>query len=280
MIQTQRLTYTYPGSPAGDPVLNRIDLTVEKGSFVAILGHNGSGKSTLAKQFNAVLLPTDGKVYVDRIDTVDEGRLFDIRQRVGMVFQNPDNQIVATIVEEDVAFAPENLNLPREETAARVEYALRTVDMWEYREHQAHQLSGGQKQRVAIAGIIAMKPRCIVLDEPTAMLDPVGRRETLAAVMRLNREEGITVIMITHYMNEAVEADRVIVMDRGRIAMDGPPRAVFARAGELERLGLEAPQPAALIHRLRRRFPQLPADVLTEAEAVEALSALLAEVGR
>ena len=277
MIVTQQLSFSYEGGR--EQVLREIDLTIEQGSFVAILGHNGSGKSTLVKQFNAVLLPMGGKVFVEGIDTSDAGRLFDIRQRVGMTFQNPDNQIVATIVEEDVAFAPENLNLPRAETAARVEYALRAVGMWEYREHSANQLSGGQKQRVAIAGIIAMKPRCIVLDEPTAMLDPIGRAEVLQTVRSLNREEGITIVMITHYMNEAVEADRVLVLDRGRIAMDGTPREIFSRIDELETMGLEAPQAATLVHRLRQKFPALPKGILTEEEAVQAILTLYGEVG-
>ena len=209
MIQTIELGFSYPGE-GGAPVLQGVSLTVERGSFVAVLGHNGSGKSTLAKQMNAVLLPTEGKVLVEGIDTREEARVFEVRQKVGLAFQNPDNQIVATIVEEDVAFAPENLNIPQEETARRVEYALRAVDMWEYRTHSAHQLSGGQKQRVAIAGIIAMMPHCIVLDEPTAMLDPVGREEVLSTVRRLNRENGITIVMITHYMKEAAMADRKV----------------------------------------------------------------------
>ncbi len=277
MIQTIELGFSYPGE--GDaPVLRNVNLTVEQGSFVAVLGHNGSGKSTLAKQMNAVLLPTVGQVLVEGIDTKDEARLFEVRQRVGMAFQNPDNQIVATIVEEDVAFAPENLNIAQEETVRRVEYALKAVDMWEYRNHAAHQLSGGQKQRVAIAGIIAMMPHCIVLDEPTAMLDPLGREEVLATIRRLNRERGITIVMITHYMKEAAMADRVVVMDQGSVVLDGSPREVFSKVDYLERLGLEAPQATTLIHRLRRLCPSLPADVLDENEAADALQKLFEEV--
>ncbi|MPM19384.1 Energy-coupling factor transporter ATP-binding protein EcfA1 [bioreactor metagenome] len=274
MIETKALSFIYTGEEGERLVLDNIDLTIERGSFVAIIGHNGSGKSTLAKHFNAVLLPSGGKVYVDGIDTTDEARLFDIRQRAGMAFQNPDNQIVATIVEEDVAFAPENLGVPQKEIVQRVEHALKAVDMWEYREHAAHQLSGGQKQRVAIAGIIAMRPLCIVLDEPTAMLDPQGRKEVLKTIQSLNKDEGITIILITHYMNEAAMADRVVVLDGGKIAMDGTPREVFCRQEELLKLGLEAPQAAALVHRLREKLPSLP-EVLTPTEAEDAIAALL-----
>jgi len=273
MIETKALSFIYSGEEGERIVLDNIDLTIDKGTFVAIIGHNGSGKSTLAKHFNAVLLPSGGKVYVDDIDTTDESRLFDIRQRAGMAFQNPDNQIVATIVEEDVAFAPENLGVPQKEIVQRVEHALKAVDMWEYREHAAHQLSGGQKQRVAIAGIIAMRPLCIVLDEPTAMLDPQGRKEVLKTIQSLNKDEGITIILITHYMNEAAMADRVVVLDGGKIAMDGTPREIFCRQDELLELGLEAPQAAALVHRLREKLPAL-SEVLTPAEAEDAIAAL------
>ncbi|MBQ2698275.1 MAG: energy-coupling factor transporter ATPase [Clostridia bacterium] len=276
MLETIELTFSYPGEQR--QVLKGVTLTVERGSFVAVLGHNGSGKSTLAKQFNAVLLPSTGKVLADGMDTTEESLLFDIRQRVGLCFQNPDNQIVATIVEEDVAFAPENLNIPQAETAERVEYALKAVGMWDFREHSAHQLSGGQKQRVAIAGIIAMRPRCIVLDEPTAMLDPQGRQEVLATIRHLNREEGITVVMITHYMKEAAMADRIVVMDDGLVVLDGTPREVFQQAGYLEEIGLEAPQATSLIARLRKTCPALRADVLDEQEAAEAIAAVLREV--
>ncbi len=222
--------------------LRNINLSVPEGQFLAVLGHNGCGKSTLAKHFNAILTPTSGKVTVDGIDTADEDRLFDIRQTVGMVFQNPDNQLVATIVEEDVAFAPENLGVHPEEIRVRVDDALKQVDMYEFREHAPHQLSGGQKQRIAIAGIIAMQPRCIVMDEPTAMLDPKGRREVMKTIKRLNREHGITVILITHYMDEAAQADRVVVMDNGSVLMDDVPRNIFARADELRAVGLDVPQ--------------------------------------
>ena len=214
-------------------VLKNVNLTVPEGQFLAVLGHNGCGKSTLAKHFNAILAPTEGKVTVCGMDTADEDKLYDIRQSVGMVFQNPDNQLVATIVEEDVAFAPENLGVEPKEIRRRVDEALKQVDMYEFREHAPHQLSGGQKQRVAIAGIIAMQPRCIVMDEPTAMLDPKGRREVMKTIKELNREKGITVILITHYMDEAAQADRVVVMDEGHIIMDDVPRKVFARADEL-----------------------------------------------
>ncbi len=276
MVEMIDLTFSYPGEKDG-AVLKEVNLEIEKGSFVAVLGHNGSGKSTLAKHMNAVLLPVGGKVYVEGIDTADADRLFEVRQRVGMVFQNPDNQIVATIVEEDVAFAPENLNLPREETARRVETALKAVDMWEYREHSAHQLSGGQKQRVAIAGIIAMMPHCIVLDEPTAMLDPLGRTEVLNTVKKLNEEQGITIVMITHYMKEATMAQRIVVMDRGRIAMDGTPREVFSHVEELKDLGLEVPQATALVHELNKLCPALPDNVIDEQEAADAILHLFKE---
>ncbi len=276
MVEMIDLTFSYPGEKDG-AVLKEVNLEIEKGSFVAVLGHNGSGKSTLAKHMNAVLLPVGGKVYVEGIDTADADRLFEVRQRVGMAFQNPDNQIVATIVEEDVAFAPENLNLPREETARRVETALKAVDMWEYREHSAHQLSGGQKQRVAIAGIIAMMPHCIVLDEPTAMLDPLGRTEVLNTVKKLNEEQGITIVMITHYMKEATMAQRIVVMDRGRIAMDGTPREVFSHVEELKDLGLEVPQATALVHELHKLCPALPDNVIDEQEAADAILHLFKE---
>jgi len=255
--------------------LNDVNTVIGKGEFVAVLGHNGSGKSTLAKHFNAILLPTSGKVLVDGIDTADEDRLFEIRQHVGMVFQNPDNQIVATIVEEDVAFALENLGVEPKEIRRRVDEALKQVDMYEYREHAPHQLSGGQKQRVAIAGILAMRPDCIVLDEPTAMLDPKGRREVLKTIRQLNREFGTTVILITHYMDEAVQCDRVIVMDSGKVIDDGTPKEVFAKVEELQAVGLDVPQVTALIHELRKEGLHLPEDVLTEEECIAVLKSLL-----
>ena len=263
----------YPDEPP-QKVLEGIDLTVEKGSFVALLGHNGCGKSTLAKHFNAMLLPTGGTVLVRGIDTTDEEKKYEIRSTVGMVLQNPDNQLVSTIVEEDVAFGPENLGVPPEEIRRRVDDALKAVGMYEYREHAPHKLSGGQKQRVAIAGVIAMQPECIVLDEPTAMLDPQGRREVMQTIRALNRERGITVVLITHYMDEAVQADRVVVMDEGRILMDGTPREVFSRVDDLRRVELDVPQPTELCAALKADGLPLPDGVLSVDECVEALSML------
>lgn len=255
-------------------VLKNLSLTVPQGQFLAVLGHNGCGKSTLAKHFNAILTPTEGRVTVDGIDTADEDRLFDVRQTVGMVFQNPDNQLVATIVEEDVAFAPENLGVPPEEIRQRVDSALKQVDMYEYREHAPHQLSGGQKQRIAIAGIIAMQPRCIVMDEPTAMLDPKGRREVMQTIKRLNKEKGITVILITHYMEEAAQADRVVVMDKGRIIMDDIPQKVFSREEELEAVGLDVPQVTELANKLRKGGVDISPEIIYERQCAEAIAAL------
>ncbi len=257
-----------------NPVLKNVSLTVPEGQFLAVLGHNGCGKSTLAKHFNAILTPTGGKVIVDGIDTSDEDRLFDIRQTVGMVFQNPDNQLVATIVEEDVAFAPENLGIPPEEIRERVDYALKQVDMYDFREHAPHQLSGGQKQRVAIAGIIAMQPRCIVMDEPTAMLDPKGRREVMRTIKHLNKDKGITVVLITHYMDEAAQADRVVVMDKGKIIMDDVPRKVFSREEELEAVGLDVPQVTELANKLRKGGVDISPEIIFEQECAEAVLAL------
>ena len=265
--------YEYPDEPP-QKVLEGIDLTVEKGSFVALLGHNGCGKSTLAKHFNAMLLPTGGTVLVRGIDTTDEEKKYEIRSTVGMVLQNPDNQLVSTIVEEDVAFGPENLGVPPEEIRRRVDDALKAVGMYEYREHAPHKLSGGQKQRVAIAGVIAMQPECIVLDEPTAMLDPQGRREVMQTIRALNRERGITVVLITHHMDEAVQADRVVVMDEGRILMDGTPREVFSRVDDLRRVELDVPQPTELCAALKADGLPLPDGVLSVDECVEALSML------
>lgn len=255
-------------------VLKNINLTIPEGQFLAVLGHNGCGKSTLAKHFNAILTPTSGKVTVNGIDTSDEERLYDIRQSVGMVFQNPDNQLVATIVEEDVAFAPENLGVPPKEIRERVDNALKQVDMYEFREHAPHQLSGGQKQRVAIAGIIAMQPRCIVMDEPTAMLDPKGRREVMKTIKRLNREQGITVILITHYMEEAAQADRVVVMDDGSVLMDDVPRKIFARADELRAVGLDVPQVTELCGLLRKEGVDISTEIIFEDECADAIAAL------
>ena len=281
IIKTEELVFDYPAQTPeekGVQVLKSVDFTVKKGEFVAVLGHNGSGKSTLAKHFNAVLKPTSGKVLVEGIDTADETKLLEIRQRVGMVFQNPDNQIVATIVEEDVAFGLENLGVEPKEIRRRVDEALRKVDMVEYYRHSPHQLSGGQKQRVAIAGIIAMRPDCIVLDEPTAMLDPRGRREVLSTVRELNRENGITVILITHYMDEAVKADRVVVVDEGKILLEGTPKGVFRNVELLKNVGLDVPQVTELAYELRKEGIDIPDDILTEEECTAYLSKLLEEL--
>lgn len=256
-------------------VLKGVSLDIKKGEFTAILGHNGSGKSTIAKHMNAILLPCGGKVYVDGIDTSDEERLFDIRQRVGMVFQNPDNQIVATIVEEDVAFALENLGVPPDEMRERVDDALKSVGMYEYREHSPHQLSGGQKQRVAIAGIIAMRPDCIVLDEPTAMLDPHGRRSVLKTIRKLNREFGITIVLITHYMDEAAQADRIVVMDNGEILMDNVPKEVFSNVELMKKIGLDVPQVTELMYLLGQSGLTADTHIIDEEECAEALISLL-----
>ncbi len=258
-------------------VLKGVSLDILRGGFTAILGHNGSGKSTIAKHMNAILLPCGGTVWVDGIDTRDEEKLFDIRSRVGMVFQNPDNQIVATIVEEDVAFALENMGVPPDEMRERVDDALKSVGMYEYREHSPHQLSGGQKQRVAIAGIIAMRPECIVLDEPTAMLDPKGRKEVLKTIRRLNAKFGITIILITHYMEEAALADRIVVMDNGEIIMDGVPRDVFSNVELMKRVGLDVPQVTELMYLLGKSG--LPSDthIIDEDECANALLKLLNE---
>ena len=277
MIQTETLQFAYPAEEGQEQVqaLKGVDLEIEKGSFVVVLGHNGSGKSTLAKTFNAVLLPSGGKVHVEGLDTSNEELLLAIRQRVGMVFQNPDNQIVANVVEEDVAFAPENLGVPSEEIRKKVDDALRTVGMYEFVTHAPHLLSGGQKQRIAIAGVIAMEPACVVLDEATAMLDPIGRQEVLSTVHRLNREKGITVVLITHHMNEAEEADRVVVMDGGRVAMDGTPKEVFARVEELRSMGLTAPDTVDLLYRLRESGWNVPLDALTVEECADAITEAL-----
>ena len=277
MIKTEDLCYTYPAEEGEQQTyaLQGVDLSIEQGSFVVVLGHNGSGKSTLAKTFNAVLLPAGGKVYVEGLDTTDEALLLDIRQRVGMVFQNPDNQIVANVVEEDIAFAPENLGVPSEEIRRRVDDALKAVNMSEFVRHAPHLLSGGQKQRIAIAGVIAMEPRCIVLDEATAMLDPIGRREVLTAVHRLNKEKGITVVLITHHMNEAELADRVIVMDHGRPAMDDTPRKVFAQVDRLRAMGLTVPDTVDLLDRLKNDGWQVPLEALTVDECADAICAAL-----
>ena len=273
MIETKDLTFAYPSAEGerSTLALDGVSLSIEKGSFVVILGHNGSGKSTLAKMFNAVLLPSGGTVYVDGMDTGNEELLLEIRRRVGMVFQNPDNQIVANVVEEDVAFAPENLGVPSAEIRVRVDRALAAVGMEQFMQHAPHLLSGGQKQRIAIAGVLAMKPKCIVLDEATAMLDPIGRSEVLSTIERLHKQDGITVVLITHHMNEAENADRVIVMNDGRLAMDGTPREVFSRKAELEKLGLTVPDTVLLLDSLRQGGMDVPLDAVTVDECVDAI---------
>ena len=273
MIRTDALSFSYPVEEGQrrTTALEDVTLSIEKGSFVVVLGHNGSGKSTLAKHFNAVLLPSGGAVYVEGMNTQDEDFLLEIRRRVGMVFQNPDNQIVANVVEEDVAFAPENLGVPTAEIRRRVDDALAAVGMTEFARHAPHLLSGGQKQRVAIAGVIAMEPECIVLDEATAMLDPAGRREVLDTVHRLNRQRGITVVHITHHMSEAEDADRVIVMNDGVVAMDGTPRDIFSRVEELRSLGLAAPDTVELLHRLNGHGMSLPLTAITVDECARAI---------
>ena len=273
IISVEHLAYTYPGveGTPGIPVFEDLNLTVQEGSFVAILGTNGCGKSTLAKHFNSILLPTGGKVYVCGIDTSNEDRILTVRRNVGMVFQNPDNQIVANVVEEDVAFGPENLGIASPEIRRRVDSALKQVEMYEYREHAPHLLSGGQKQRVAIAGIIAMEPRCIVLDEPTAMLDPRGRREVIDTIGRLNREKGITVVLITHHMDEAAKADRVVVLNKGKVATDGTPQQVFAQVELLHSLGLASPETVELCWELNKLGFDLPLDKLEPEECAQTL---------
>ena len=273
IISVEHLAYTYPGveDTPGVPVFADLSLTIEEGSFVAVLGTNGCGKSTLAKHFNAILLPTGGKVYVCGIDTANEDRLITIRRNVGMVFQNPDNQIVANVVEEDVAFGPENLGIASPEIRRRVDSALKQVDMYEYRTHAPHLLSGGQKQRIAIAGVIAMEPKCIVLDEPTAMLDPRGRREVIDTIGRLNREKGITVVLITHHMDEAAKAQRVVVLDKGKVAADGTPKEVFSQVELLHGIGLAAPETVELCWELNQEGFDLPLDKLDPKECAQAL---------
>lgn len=273
IIEVKNLSFEYPITDdegniiGGNKVLDDITLDIPKGQFVAVLGHNGSGKSTLAKHFNGILLGNSGKVYVNGIDTADDDRIYDVRQTVGMVFQNPDNQLVATIVEEDVAFAPENLGLPPQQIRERVDEALNAVDMYKYRLHSAHQLSGGQKQRIAIAGVIAMRPQCIVLDEPTAMLDPKGRKSVMKTIKRLNSELGITIVLITHYMDEAAQAQRVVVMDNGKIIMDDEPKKIFSQVDRLTQVGLDVPQVTQLAYELRKEGIDISLEVLTEEEA-------------
>ena len=276
ILETKDLHFRYDEEEGPSPVvLDGVDLQIEEGTFVAVLGHNGSGKSTLAKHMNAILLPTGGKVYVDGMDTADEAKLLDIRRTVGMVFQNPDNQIVANVVEEDVAFAPENLGVPPEEIRRRVDDALKAVGMYEYREHAPHLLSGGQKQRVAIAGVIAMQPRCIVLDEPTAMLDPIGRSEVLKTIKQLNRTSGVTVVLITHHMDEAAQADRLVVMSKGKVIADGVPRDVFKQVEKLKEVGLTVPETTELLWELQKAGVDVSLDALSDEECAQTLYQLL-----
>lgn len=276
IIKTENLTYTYTvDEERSSLALDNISLKIEEGSFVAVLGHNGSGKSTFAKQLNAILLPEGGKVYVSGMDTVDESLTIEIRRIVGMVFQNPDNQMVANVVEEDVAFGPENIGIEPSEIRQRVDEALKMVGMYEYRTHAPHLLSGGQKQRIAIAGIIAMRPRCIVLDEPTAMLDPMGREEVIKTIHDLNKNNGITVILITHHMKETVDADRLIIMKNGAIIADGKPCEVFTHVEELKSVGLDVPDTTELIYQLNKEGFDLPLEALSVEECAEAIYSVL-----
>ena len=276
IIETKDLRFSYTDAEGVAPiVLDGVSLNIEKGSFVAVLGHNGSGKSTMAKHLNAILLPTGGAVYVRGMDTVQEEHLLDIRRTVGMVFQNPDNQIVANVVEEDVAFAPENLGVPSEEIRQRVDDALKAVGMYEFREHAPHLLSGGQKQRIAIAGVIAMQPECIVLDEPTAMLDPIGRADVMRTIKELNRTKGVTVVIITHHMDEAAQADRLVVMARGKVVADGTPKEVFKDVEGLKAVGLTVPETTELMWQLRKEGLDVPLDALSDEECAQALYELL-----
>jgi energy-coupling factor transport system ATP-binding protein len=272
-ILVEGVCYQYPQS--SEMALKDVNLRIKKGEFIAIIGPNGSGKSTLAKLFNGLFVPTKGRITVDGLDTRDKENIWKIRQKAGIVFQNPDNQIVATVVEEDVAFGPENLGVPPDEIRKRVDEALEIVELKEYAQKPPHLLSGGQKQRVAIAGIIAMRPDYIIMDEPTAMLDPVGRKEVISTVKRLNKEEGKTIVLITHFMEEAVEADKVIVMSEGRVVMEGTPREIFSKVGKLKAIGLDVPQVTELAHRLRGQGLAIREDVLTIDEMVECLCPLL-----
>ncbi|RGJ24143.1 energy-coupling factor transporter ATPase [Coprococcus comes] len=280
MIKTEKLVFEYAkrdeeGNIIGKSrAIDEVSLDIEPGQFIAILGHNGSGKSTLAKHMNALLVPSDGTMWVDGMDTKEEEHLWDVRQSAGMVFQNPDNQIIGTVVEEDVGFGPENLGVPTEEIWKRVEDSLKAVGMIEYRHHSPNKLSGGQKQRVAIAGVMAMRPKCIVLDEPTAMLDPNGRKEVLRSVMELRKREHITVILITHYMEEVVDADHVFVMDHGHVVMQGTPREIFSQVDTLKHYRLDVPQVTILADELRKRGLDIPAGVLKKEELVEILCRL------
>ena len=280
-IEAKSISFSYRVEDNQKPVnvFENLNVTIREGEMTAVLGHNGSGKSTFAKHLNAILLPSGGKVYVDGIDTADEQRLYDIRQKVGMVFQNPDNQIVATVVEEDVAFGLENIGVPPKEMRERVYRALMDVGIYDYKKHAPHRLSGGQKQRVAIAGIIAMRPKCIVLDEPTAMLDPRGRKEVMETIHKLNKEYGITVVLITHYMDEAAQCDRIIVMDSGKVILDDTPKKVFSHVRELKNVGLDVPQTSELIYEFLKEGYNLPKDVLTEEECIKAITTLFRRKG-
>ncbi len=281
IIEASKLAFDYLKTDEEGKVESRsraideVDLDIKEGDFVAILGHNGSGKSTLAKHINAILLPTEGTLYVDGKDTRDESKLWEIRQTAGMVFQNPDNQIIGTIVDEDVGFGPENMGVPQQEIWQRVEDSLKKVGMWEYRSHSPNKLSGGQKQRIAIAGVVAMRPKCIVLDEPTAMLDPNGRREVIRTVQELNRQEHVTVLLITHYMEEVIEADKVIVMDQGKIVMQGTPREVFSHVDELKGYRLDVPQATLVAYELQKAGLPLPDGILSNEELVQELTRLI-----
>ena len=280
MVQAEQLIFEYEkrdeeGNVIGaSRAIDRVDLDVKEGQFIAILGHNGSGKSTLAKHINAILVPTEGTIWVDGKDTKDPEELWNVRQSAGMVFQNPDNQIIGTVVEEDVGFGPENLGVPTDEIWQRVEESLKAVGMLSYRHHSPNKLSGGQKQRVAIAGVVAMEPKCIVLDEPTAMLDPMGRKEVLKTVQKLREQKQVTVILITHYMEEVVDADRIYVMDHGHVVMEGTPREIFSRVEELKNYRLDVPQVTILADELKKRGLDLPEGILKKEELVEALCQL------
>jgi len=280
IIETKDLHFSYADAESEGTtpiVLNGVTLSIERGTFVAVLGHNGCGKSTLAKHMNAILLPTGGQVFVDGLDTTDEELLLDIRRTVGMVFQNPDNQIVANVVEEDVAFAPENLGVPSDEIRRRVDEALKAVGMYHYREHAPHLLSGGQKQRIAIAGVIAMQPKCIVLDEPTAMLDPIGRADVIRTIKQFNRESGMTVVLITHHMDEAAQADRLVVMTKGQVIADGTPKEVFQDVEGLKAVGLTVPHTTQLLWDLRQEGIDVPLDALSDEECAQVLCELLSK---
>ena len=283
MLQTENLTFEYirrdeEGNVEGiTTAVDHVNLEVHKGDFIAILGHNGSGKSTLAKHFNALLYPTEGTVWVDGMNTADDAHLWDIRQNAGMIFQNPDNQIIGQLVEEDVGFGPENMGVPTDEIWQRVEESLKAVDMYEYRKSSPNHLSGGQKQRVSIAGVIAMHPKCIIMDEPTAMLDPNGRKDVIRAAKALNQVENITIILITHYMEEVIDADHVIVMDQGHIEMQGTPREIFSQVGRLKELRLDVPQVTLLAHELQQKGLPIPDGVLTRKELVDVLTRLYTE---